>query len=187
MNGKEIKGASNLVIGPEHYRLHVINYNVEPANKHSCIALEHRGGICPHGHQHGSAEDIYGKNTVLNTLRKSLIYQMTGTASPTNLLITKVACGTSATATDPLAQTQAYSETYRDSPTDLIMTSDTTLSVFWYFNTTQANSVSALQEWVILGGGATNVAGSGVGLARFLQTFSKNSGTTVSGQYDFGC
>jgi hypothetical protein len=66
----------------------------------------------------------------------------------------------------------------------LIKTSPTALSVFWFFGTAVANSVSDLQEWGVFAGGATGTPGSGKLVARFLQQFNKTVSKTVSGQYD---
>lgn len=148
-----------------------------------CWDLEHRRGICPMGHSHKN-EDHEGRNTVLTSLKKSVIDQMVGNASPTNLLITRVAAGTNATATN-LASTTLGAETYRDVPTYLAATSSTQLQCFWYYGPGVANSGSNLQEWGIFGGGATGTANSGVMLARFLQQFTKNVGTAANGQYTF--
>ena len=146
-----------------------------------CYEMEHRMGVCPLGIKH-RLSDSEGHNTINIALKKSIIYQMTGKPSPTNLLVTYVAAGTSSDPTDPTETTLAV-ETYRDTPTYLDALSDTQLTCFWYFGPTVANAGSMLHEWGIFGGGATSTPDSGIRLARFLDPFDKNMGTAASGNY----
>lgn len=166
-----------------NYRITRIDFAAELRRGEAppCIDMEHRHGLCPLGLSH-AVEDYEGHNTIVTSLKESLINQATGAAAGLNLLVTRIATGTDASAT-LAAQTQLGAEFFRDVPTSLQKVTALQLQAFWYFGTTQANAASDLQEWGILAGGATGVAGSGTMLARFLQRFAKNSGTTASGQY----
>lgn len=146
-----------------------------------CWEMEHRMGVCPLGLSHAT-QDREGHNTITTALKKSVIDQLVGNGSPTSLLISRIATGTSSAATD-VSQTTLFAETYRDIPTYLAPASSTQAQAFWYFPTTVANAGSMLQEWGIFGGGATSTANSGVLLARFLNPFDKNSGSAASGSY----
>ena len=148
-----------------------------------CWNMEHRLGVCPLGLTHRT-EDREAKNTVTTALKKSVIDQMVGNVSPTSLLITYIAAGTSSAATSP-ASTTLDVEAYRDAPTYLADATDTQAQVFWYFGPDKANTGSLLHEWGIFGGGATVTANSGIMLARFIDTFDKNIGTAANGQYTF--
>lgn len=146
-----------------------------------CRGLEHRGGTCPAGIDH-RIEDYEKKNTILASLKGSVIDQLAGEASPLDLTITQIATGTSSAATTS-GMTQAAAEYYRDAPTSVLAASATQVIAFWFFGDSVANAGSLLQEWVILAGGATNTPGSGTAIARFLQSFDKNALTTASGQW----
>lgn len=148
-----------------------------------CWGMEHRMGVCPLGLTH-RLDEHEAKNTVTTALKKSVIDQMAGVASPTNLLITRIAAGTSSAATDAGATTLG-AEAYRDAPTSLRAATSTQVQTFWYYGPGVANTGSLLHEWGIFGGGATATANSGTMLARFLSTFDKNIGTAASGQYTF--
>lgn len=147
----------------------------------SCFDLEHRDGICPHGHQHPMHE-VQGKNTIVQALRASVTNQMTGNAAPTNLLITQVAIGTSA---DPTAASmvQLVAEFFRKAPTDRLNPTPDQVQIYANLTASEGNAPSNLQEFGIMAGGASGIAGSGTMLARFLQNFPKNSGNTASISY----
>lgn len=146
-----------------------------------CYEMEHRHGVCPLGLDH-SVEDSEGHNTIVTSLKQSIIDQATGQDSSLDLTITYIATGTSSVATTS-DMTQLDAEYYRDVPTYLSKVSATQGQAFWYFGPGVANAGSDLQEWGIMAGGATSSSGSGTMIARFLQTFTKNSGTAVNGQY----
>lgn len=179
-----MKTAKDQLAFPDVGHSWTIDYSIEsPAGRGSCIEKEHRNGVCPDGHKHEAIEERHDPNTVMNVLRTSVIDQLTGTGTPDDLLITMIGCGTSADAND-VTDTLLTTEYYRAAPTDLIKTGPTTLSVFWFFGTGVANSVSDLQEWGIFADGATSTANTGKLVARFLQQFNKTATKTVSGQYD---
>lgn len=160
-------------------------HRIKSIDEASCMLLEHRNGICPHGHYHRDVEQKTGKNTIVTTLKQSIIRQATGSGgTPPNLLITKIACGTSTAVTIP-GMTQLTTEYYRGSPTDLLPINDLELSVFFFLNTTQGNAAQDLQEWGILCDGATDTPATGKLWGRFMQPFAKNASKTASGQYDF--
>jgi hypothetical protein len=149
-----------------------------------CWNMEHRMGVCPMGLSHRIEDHGEKKNTVTTALKKSVIDQMVGNASPTALLVARIATGTSSAATN-VASTTLGAEVYRDTPTYLDDTTSTQMQVFWYFGPDKANTGSLLHEWGIFGGTATGTANSGTMLARFVQQFDKNLGTAVNGQYTF--
>jgi hypothetical protein len=163
------------------YKLAVVDYRREGL---ACRDLEHRGGVCPLAIDH-RVEHIDGHNTIVTSLKQSVVDQGSGQASPLNLLVTQIAVGTSSAATTA-GLTQLVTEYARvalsGSP---VKTSSQAFSVFWFLGTAQGNAPSSLQEWGIMAGGATGVAGSGTMIARFLQTFAKSGTNTVSGEWDF--
>lgn len=149
-----------------------------------CMGLEHRGGVCPCGIDH-AIEDETVSNTILTSLKTSIISQMTGFGTPTALRILQIATGTSSAATTAGMPTLG-AECYRLTPSETIPTgAGLSLTAFWFLGATVANVPSDLQEWGIFGGGATSSPNSGTMLARFLQQKTKNGTTTLSGQYDF--
>lgn len=147
----------------------------------SCFHLEHRMGVCPHGHQH-RVEHHAGRNTIVRSLREGVVDRLTGELSPLDLLITRVAAGTSSALT-AATDTQLGVETYRKAPSDRLKLSPEQAQVYWFFSATEANAGVDLQEHGIFAGGATDTPGSGTMLARFLQTFAKDATKTASGGY----
>lgn len=149
-----------------------------------CWEMEHRLGVCPLGLTH-RIEDHGAKNAVTRYYTKSIIDQMVGNASPTSLLITRIATGTSSDDTD-ITEDALFAETYRDTLTALDDTSDTTCEAYWFFGPLRANAGVQLQEWGIMAGGAGDLPGSpGIMIARFLDPFNKNIGTAANGNYSF--
>lgn len=165
------------------YRIAVVDFKRElrRGETPSCFHLEHRGGQCPHRHDH-RVEYHEGRNTIVRSLRQAIVDRMVGNPSPLDLLVTRVATGTSS---GPTAQTatQLTTESFRKAPSDILALSQEQVQVYWFFSATEANAGVDLQEHAILAGGATNTPGSGVMLARFLQVFAKDSTRTASGSY----
>lgn len=157
-------------------------HNGRPAAPPDCLGLEHRHGVCPLGLAHGYHEQV-GRNTIVAAPKTSIIDQLTNTGTPMSLRVTAVAAGTSADATTA-GLTQLVQEQYRAAPTEVIKASASKATVFWFYGTTVANAASTLQEWGILGGGATTTANTGTLIGRFLSPFAKDATKTLSGQYD---
>ncbi len=156
--------------------------NGRPAAAPPCMHLPHRDGICPHGLRHDVTVSE-GQNTILTSLKESVIDQMEGTATPTNLLITRISYGTSADPTTA-GMVDLVAEYGRATP-ELVKVSALALRAFWFLGPTDGNAPSTLQEWGIVAGGGTDTLGSGVTIARFLDDFAKDSLTTCNGQYDY--
>lgn len=147
----------------------------------SCFDLEHRLGRCPHGHRH-QVEHHEGRNTIVRSLRQAITDRLVGNPGPLDLLITRVAAGTSSAPTVPTA-TQLTVETYRKAPSDRLQLSPEQVQVYWFFGATEANAGVDLHEHGVLAGGATDTPGSGTLIGRFLQQFAKDATKTASGGY----
>jgi hypothetical protein len=157
-------------------------HNARPAAPPDCLELEHRHGVCPLGLSHHFHEQL-GRNTIVLAPKESIIDQVTNTGTPMSLRVTAVAAGTSPDATNT-GLTALVLEAYRAAPTEVIKVSTSKATVFWFYGTSVANAVNPLQEWGIMGGGATTTVPSGKLIGRFLSTFAKDATKTLSGQYD---
>jgi hypothetical protein len=151
----------------------------------TCLHLEHRHGVCPHGNHHRDRSEQAGCNTIVTAFRRAVVDRLAPQAgvTPMDLAITRVAVGTDATTTTgPLIQLLA--EVARVTPTAVVPASDVKASAFWFLSVGVANAPSNLQEFAVLAGGANSTPGSGKAVGRFLTTFEKHAGNTQSGQYD---
>lgn len=147
----------------------------------SCFGLEHRLGVCPHAHRH-QVEHHEGRNTIVRSLREAITDRLVGEPTPLDLLITRVATGTSSAPT-LATDTQLGVEFYRKAPSDRLKLSPEQTQIYWFFSALEANAGVDLQEHGVFAGGATDTPGSGVLIGRFLQQFAKNATRTASGGY----
>lgn len=143
-----------------------------------CVDLEHRWGVCPHGHAH-DRRDVEVRNTVMDAFYGILLDGFLGTGT-TSQLATYVAAGTAGTASTN-ADAALGAEFYRAPPTDRQHPAVTTGVVYFFFGTTVANAF--LHEFGIFVGAATATPGSGLLAARWLADFNKDNTQTLNGQY----
>lgn len=144
----------------------------------SCYGLEHRRGVCPHGHRH-QVEHHAGSNQVTDLLYKAVLDAFVAQTAAA-LGTAMVAAGTGA-ATRTAALTQLTAEYYRAAPTDRAKASATAGVTYFFFGETVANAY--LHEWGIFIGAATATANSGTLAATWLYDFNKDSSQTINGQH----
>lgn len=146
----------------------------------SCYHLEHRRGVCPHGHTHESVVRQYQQNTVLNNFFGAIADQLTGAAS-IDLEITRVALGLSSDPTT-LTMNQLVSEFYRTTPT-VIKQAPNVVVTFFFLGPLDGNPPSQYQEYCVLADGATDTPATGKALYRWLAVFDKNANNQLSGSH----
>lgn len=144
----------------------------------SCFHLEHRGGVCPHGHTHACVTRY--SNTVLNNFFGAVTDQMAGIAS-IDLEITRVAFGLANDVTTP-TMNQLVSEFYRVTPT-VIKQAPNVVVTFFFLGPLDGNPPSQYQEYALLADGATDTPGDGKALIRWLAVFDKNANNQLSGSH----
>lgn len=145
----------------------------------SCWGLEHRHGLCPHGHRH-DVREVANHNTVVNGWYDAILQHARGVASPPSLDITRVSGGTGAAARTVI-QTALGAETWREQWTDREEASETESVFYWYVP--EAVPTQYFHEWGAWCGPATATLDSGVLVASWLLDDDHDSASSLSANW----
>lgn len=145
----------------------------------SCYLLEHRHGLCPHGHRH-EVREVADRNQIMDGWYNTILDNARAAVGAAGLEIAYVSGGTGAAArTADMAALGA--ETWREQWTERSEASATESVFYWYVS--EAVPTQFFHEWGAWCGAATATLGSGVLVASWLLDDDHDSASSLNAQW----